>query len=251
MPSLDYDRVAADYHRRYAQSPMPSVAQALDALADALAATRILEVGCGSGRWLEALARPDRWLTGLDPSRGMLNQARSRLPAIPLIQATGERLPLAPASFDLIILVHVLHHLADPGRFWHAARRTLAPDGAIAVVGANPVAPGSAWYIYDYFEGVRALDEARFPPWEQVEAWMRDAGFGRVEGRVIHVVDAIFAGEEVFGDAFLAKNATSQLAMLSEEAYRAGIERMRAAIAADPHIIFRTHLEMVMMTGRA
>jgi len=181
----------------------------------------------------------------------MLAQARSRLPAISLMQATGERLPLAPASFDLIILVHVLHHLADPGRFLRGARRVLVPGGVLAIVGANPVAPGSAWYIYDYFEGVRALDEARFPPWEQVEAWMRDAGFGRVEGRVVQVVDVTFVGEEVFADAFLAKHATSQLAMLSEEAYRAGIQRMRAAVAADPGVIFRTHLEMVMMTGRA
>ena len=249
MSSLNYDDVAGDYHRRYAQSPMPGVARALNEAAAAVGAGRVLEVGCGTGRWLEALQASERWLAGLDPSRGMLLQARPRLPRVPLIQAVGEALPLAPASFDFIYLVHVLHHLTDPRRFFLAARRALAPGGAIAVVGANPVAAGSAWYIYDYFPAVREMDEARYPAWEQVRAWMTEAGFGQISSRVVHVVDVTFVGEEVFGDAFLAKNATSQLAMLSDEAYEAGMGRMRAAVAADPLTLFHTHLEMVMMVG--
>lgn len=247
---MDYDSVAADYHHRYDQSPMPDVAQALDALADRLAAERILEVGCGTGRWLQALVRPDRQLTGLDPSQGMLHQARSRLSAIPFIQAAGEHLPLAPASFDLIFLVHVLHHLTDPQQFLAAARRALTPNGALAIIGANPVAPDSFWYIYHYFPGVQTEDAARFPPWSQVQTWMAAIGFRRLTAQVVHVVDEVFVGEAVFNDVFLAKNATSQLAKLSEEAYQAGIERIQAAIAANPHLIFRTHLPMMMLTGR-
>ncbi len=250
MAPLDYDYVADSYHRRYAQSPMPGVARALSDLADAHAAMRILEVGCGTGRWLEALQSPRRRLAGLDPSRGMLLQARSRLPAARLIQAVAEAPPLAPASFDLIFLVNVLHHLTDPVRFFHAARRALAPGGALAIVGADIQAGDYAWYIYDYFTGVREMDEARFPAWAQVRAWMQEAGFGQISSRVVHVTDVTFVGEEVFGDAFLAKNATSQLAMLSEEAYRAGIERIRAAIDANPLTPFHTHIEMVMLVGR-
>jgi len=251
MSLLNYDHVASDYHRRYDQNPMPGVAQALDELADVRAATRILEVGCGTGRWLEALARPARWLTGLDPSREMLNQARMRLPAIPLLQAAGEHLPLATASFDLVFMVNVLHHLSDPARFFENAHRVLAPDGVVAVVGADPAAPDNAWYIYDYFDGVRELDEARFPNWGQVQRWMAEAGFGPITKSVVHVVDVTFVGDEVFSDAFLAKKATSQLAMLSEDAYQAGIERIRAAIDAHPCITFHTHVEMVMMVGTA
>ncbi len=247
---LDYDRVAKDYHRRYESSPLTGAARALRDLARIRHARRILDVGCGTGRWLELLARPDRLTIGLDPSRGMLAQARLRLPRVPLVQAAGEALPFAPAAFDLITLVHVLQHLADPGRFIAETARCLAADGALALVGADPDAPDNAWYIYDYFPGVEERDDARFPAWEQVRAWMEKAGFEKIEARTVEIIDTVWQGEQVFDDAFLAKNATSQLAMLSDEAYRAGIGRMRAAIAADPAIAFHTHIEMVMMVGR-
>ncbi len=250
MSSLDYDRVADAYHRRYAQSPMPGVARALNDLAEAHAARRILEVGCGTGRWLEALQAPHRKLVGLDPSRGMLLQARTRLPHVPFIQAVAEALPLAPASFDLIFLVQVLHHLTDPVRFIHAARRVLNAGGALALAGIDFHAPDFVWYIYDYFEGVRARDEARYPRWEQVRAWMVEAGFEQITTRVVHVTDVTFVGEEVFGDVFLSKSATSQLALLSDEAYEAGLARIRAAITADPLSLFQTHMDMVMLVGR-
>ena len=246
---LDYDRVAKDYHRRYENSPLAGAARALQDLARAQRARRILDVGCGTGRWLELLARPDRLTIGLDPSRGMLAQARSRLPRVPLVQAQGEALPFATAAFHLITLVHVLHHLTAPEQFLREAARCLAADGALALVGGNPAAPGNAWYIYDYFPGVAERDSSRFPAWEQVRAWMEDAGFEKIEARTVESIDIVWQGEQVFDDAFLAKNATSQLATLSDKAYRAGIGRIRAAIAANPAIAFRTHIEMVMMTG--
>jgi SAM-dependent methyltransferase len=250
MPEhLNYDRVASDYHRRYESSPLSDAAQALQDLARVRHARRVLDVGCGTGRWLEILARPDRLTVGLDPSRGMLTQARARLPFVPLVQARGEALPFVSASFDLITAVHVLHHLADPRRFLAEADRCLMPGGTLALIGSDPTAPGSAWYIYDYFPGVEERDSSRFPAWEQVRAWMQNAGFTQIEARTVEIIDVVWVGEQVFDDAFLAKNATSQLAMLSDEDYRAGLARMRAAIAADPAIAFHTHIEMVMMTG--
>jgi SAM-dependent methyltransferase len=249
--SLNYDRVAREYHKRYESSPLTGAARALQNLARARHTRRILDVGCGTGRWLEILARPDRLAIGLDPSRGMLAQARARLPHIPLIQAQGEALPVADASFDLVTLVHVLHHLTDPTRFMAEAARCLMPGGTLALIGSDPTAPGNAWYIYDYFPGVKELDEARFPAWEQVRAWMTAAGFGQMEARAVEIVDVVWTGDQVFEDAFLAKNATSQLAMLSDEAYQAGIDRIRAAIAADPDITFHTHIEMIMMIGKS
>ena len=226
---LDYDRVARDYHHRYKSSPMTGAARALVDLARAQRARRILDVGCGTGRWLEILARPDRLAIGLDPSRGMLAQARARLPRVPLIQAQGEALPVADAAFDLVTLVHVLHHLTDPARFLVEAARCLRPNGVLALIGSVPTAPGNAWYIYDYFPGVEERDLSRFPAWEQVRAWMQNAGFTQIEARTVEIIDVVWVGEQVFDDAFLAKNATSQLAMLSDEDYRADLERMRAA----------------------
>jgi ubiquinone/menaquinone biosynthesis C-methylase UbiE len=76
---VDYDKLAATYDRRFAYEAgaRKGVAATLLALADEVRARRVLEVGCGTGRWLEILTSSDRWVCGLDPSVGMLEVARA------------------------------------------------------------------------------------------------------------------------------------------------------------------------------
>ena len=68
----------------------------------------ILELGCGAGRWSIALAGAGGRPVGMDLSEGQLAQARRRLSRsesrVPLVQASAERLPFKPASFDLVLL---------------------------------------------------------------------------------------------------------------------------------------------------
>jgi SAM-dependent methyltransferase len=87
--ALDYDALAAEYARH--RQVHPGVLQALHQAAQGLrhttqglqhtmqGNTRVLEVGCGTGNYLLALAASTGcagW--GIDPSEGMLAQARVR-----------------------------------------------------------------------------------------------------------------------------------------------------------------------------
>jgi S-adenosylmethionine-diacylgycerolhomoserine-N-methlytransferase len=100
----------------------------------------ILEVGCGTGKNLLQLGRlfPEARLTGLDLSPHMLARARAKLKGLgarlSLVEAPYDR-PVAPGAFDLVVFSYALS-MFNPG--WeaalHAARRDLAPEGAIAVV---------------------------------------------------------------------------------------------------------------------
>jgi ubiquinone/menaquinone biosynthesis C-methylase UbiE len=102
-------------------------------------ADAILDVGCGSGWWLERLAG-DRRLTarlhGLEllPERAAAAQAR-----VPLAEvATGDAraLPSEPQSFDVVTLFTVLSSLAnaaDAERAIGEARRVLRPSGALLI----------------------------------------------------------------------------------------------------------------------
>jgi S-adenosylmethionine-diacylgycerolhomoserine-N-methlytransferase len=117
-----------------------------DAILDLAAAAgpkpaRILEVGCGTGRNLVALARrfPGAHLTGLDLSPAMLAIARRKTaalgPRVTLVQrAYGAPLDEA-RGFDLVLCSYALS-MFNPGfeQAVAAAARDLAPGGHLALV---------------------------------------------------------------------------------------------------------------------
>jgi ubiquinone/menaquinone biosynthesis C-methylase UbiE len=74
---------------------------------------RGLDVGCGTGVLAERLQAAGFDMSGADPSDGMLEVLRSRAPGIEAVQASGTSLPWPDDSFDLVLCVAVMHHVAD------------------------------------------------------------------------------------------------------------------------------------------
>ena len=73
-----------------------------------LAGRRVLDLGCGKGRFARALGRAGRTVVGLDLSAAMLDEATD----IDRVRASARRLPFGPASFDGVVAVEVFEHLA-------------------------------------------------------------------------------------------------------------------------------------------
>jgi len=251
---VDYDRIAPTYDRRYEGNGMSGTAAALLALAAELGAQQVLEVGCGTGRWLADLRSVSDHLYGLDLSVGMLAQARGRDARLPLVRGRASQLPFRVASFDLVYCVNALHHFQRQRAFVFQARRLLRPGGALAVVGMDPHGRREHYYIYRYFDGVYDTDLARFPSWDTITDWMRAAGFEQVESRLAERIVDPKVGRDVLEDPFLHKDATSQLALLSDVAYAAGMDGMRAAIdaaeAAGEQLLFPVDIPIGMLVGR-
>ncbi|MBN1660369.1 MAG: class I SAM-dependent methyltransferase [Anaerolineae bacterium] len=255
---VDYDRVAPSYDRRHADGGLQGPARALEALAREGSAGLVLEVGCGTGHWLAglhaALPAPSGPFYGLDLSAGMLAGAQARGAPLRLVRGSAARLPFPAASFDLVYCVNAIHHFDAPATFVAEARRLLRPGGALAVIGTDPRRISDRWYVYDYFEGTYETDLARFPSWGTVVDWMAAAGFQSIDWRVVERIVDIKAGRAVLNDPFLRKEATSQLTLLSDEAYAAGLQRMKDAIAAAEatgrEVTFATDLLLAMITGR-
>jgi SAM-dependent methyltransferase len=112
------------------------------------AGMRVLDVGCGVGRWSRLLASRGATVTGVDISPTMIDEARRR--------AAGEgvsercRFEVSDVStlavegeFDLILGVTVLQHILDSGAL-HAAlygmSSRVAPGGRIVLLEAAPAA---------------------------------------------------------------------------------------------------------------
>jgi SAM-dependent methyltransferase len=95
----------------------------------------VAELACGTAYFSAWLARAGAIPVAVDLSSEQLATAR-RLqqelgPVFPLVQADGERLPLADGSFDLVVSEHGVAAWCDPERWLPEAARLLRPGGRL------------------------------------------------------------------------------------------------------------------------
>jgi ubiquinone/menaquinone biosynthesis C-methylase UbiE/DNA-binding transcriptional ArsR family regulator len=151
-----------------------------DAVEDAIRASlgdkpfrSLLDLGTGTGRMLELFGPEIERGLGLDLSLDMLQLARDRLERAGLKNCSVRQgdifdLPLANASFDVVVLHQVLHFLDDGARAIHEAARVLRPGGRLLVV---DFAPHEQEFLREQFAH-RRLGFAR----ETVSQWMTSSG---------------------------------------------------------------------------
>lgn len=119
---------------------------------------RVLEIGCGAGRFLRALAvaRPRLELVGADVSRSALAALAQLAPAIETRVVSGEQLPARDAEFDAVLAIDVLEHVGDPARMLAEIRRVLVPGGVLHAHVPCEGDPRSPWRWLPGQRGERA-----------------------------------------------------------------------------------------------
>lgn len=252
-PKLNYDQIAPQYNQRYPNSQTWERGQALLELAKQIKARSILEVGSGTGFWLNLLNQISAKLFGLDYSMGMIQQAGKQPAPLFLTRGLGTQLPYHSSTFDLIYCVDAIHHFGDHRAFIREAYRLLKPGGALAIIGHDPHAGESNWYIYDYFDTVYDTDLRRYPAGSSVLQWMEQEGFHKISSQTAEHIRNIHVGEAVLKDPFLKHNATSQLALLDKATYQTGLERIHQALAdakeKNERIVFRSEINVKIFLG--
>jgi len=121
------------------------------------AGMKILDVATGTGLVARAatkiLPEPGA-VVGLDPSNGMLREAKKAL-SIPLVQGTVEELPFANDHFDFLSMGYALRHVADLGVAFRECRRVLKPGGRVLILEiTRPQSPIGHGFFRAYFEKV-------------------------------------------------------------------------------------------------
>ncbi|HZQ66772.1 MAG TPA: class I SAM-dependent methyltransferase [Gaiellaceae bacterium] len=125
----------------WAELMEPQMKPAFEAALDALEigpATRLLDVGCGSGLALRLAADRGADVTGLDASEGLLAHARRRLPGAPLVEGEIEHLPFTDGSFDIVTGFNSFQYAARPAAALTEAARVLAPGGRVLYLNWAP-----------------------------------------------------------------------------------------------------------------
>src|SRR5215210_3017936 len=103
-------------------------------MGEARAGERVLDLGCGAGRFVAALREAGADAVGVDVAEAALERARAVAPEadLRLLEPDGS-IPLEHGSVDLVWCSEVLEHVADAGHLLLEARRVLRPSGRLLV----------------------------------------------------------------------------------------------------------------------
>jgi 2-polyprenyl-6-hydroxyphenyl methylase / 3-demethylubiquinone-9 3-methyltransferase len=108
---------------------------------DSLKGLRILDIGCGGGILSEPLARLGASVVGADPSESNIAVAQHHAAqaglAIDYRSTTAEALAEAGESFDVVLAMEVIEHVADVGLFVDLAASMVKPGGLLFVATLN------------------------------------------------------------------------------------------------------------------
>ncbi len=135
--AVDYD---AWFDRPWGHHALAVESAAVLQTADTVAGRRVLDAGCGTGRFSTALSAGDAAVFAVDPDQDMLAVARDRLPG-GCARAVVEHLPFPDDAFDLTVAVTVLEFVADPAVAVAELARVTADSGRIVIGALNPHSP--------------------------------------------------------------------------------------------------------------
>lgn len=245
----NYNQIASAYNERYESNYLTGVEQSLLSIVSDQKIKSILEVGCGTGRWLKALNSLNKNLFGLDYSIEMLKIAAAEHKKLFLTNADACRLPFLKNTFDMIFCINAIHHFLNKEKFISEAFESLTADGIICIYGVDPHIDKS-WYVYEYFDNVYEKDLIRFPSLSETKRLCEMIGLHIEEQKIVEEIYSERVGKEVFLDPFLKKHMNSQLANLSEEEYQKGKERIKNKISLAPETKFITDIKFYLTKAR-
>lgn len=215
---FNYDSIASTYAEKVDTAPFNALYErpAMLAALPAVTGKRILDAGCGSGWYAEALAARGATVEGVDASASMIDRARDRLATMPPdlrdrvsfnVAPLGERLPFENGQFAGIVSALVLHYLPDWRPALREMHRVLETDGWLLLSTHHPSADALLFDTSDYFATEHVTDH-----WD----WIGDVQFYR------RSLTEIFASLRESGfaiDAVVEPHPTQEFLAADPEAY--------------------------------
>jgi SAM-dependent methyltransferase len=180
----------------------------------------VLDLGCGRTGGIERFWKDARLAVGVDPDAESL---RDRQNGLPVLRGFGDHLPFGDATFDLVVSVWVLEHLAAPEGVFAEAGRVLKPGGHFIfltpnalnpLIAANRLGQVAPWLqhrlvsnIYGRAKGDTFAVRYRANTTARLRSFAKRCNFSVMELRVISDPTYVAFNPALFRAAMLAERA--------------------------------------------
>jgi ubiquinone/menaquinone biosynthesis C-methylase UbiE len=195
-------RGPADVYDRFVGRYSPHLARAMCHAAEVQPGQRALDVGCGSGALVAALAEVlgAENVTGVDPSGPFVEATGAKVPGARVLVGSAELLPFEDGEFDATLSQLVINFLADPEQGLREMSRVTRSGGVVA--GCVWDYGGEMTMLRAFWDAAAALDPEgaaplmeshtmRFARPEELGALWRSAGLADIDVSPI-VVEASY-----------------------------------------------------------
>lgn len=197
----------------------------------------ILDLACGTGKYLKIQSEfykdyPIKWL-GADRSEEMLAISKSKKIDATFICSNAEKNSISPdSSLDYIRNEYAWHHFTDYPATIRNIYRMLKPGGLFAMINICPEYMKNYW-VHHYFPKTAEIDEMRFVKSENLLKSFKDYGF-EVKIRIKTIVSEVNLSK-ILEEA--ENRDISQLTLIGDDEYRAGIKKIRNDLANGVQVI--------------
>ena len=181
----------------------------------------VLDVGCGGGFTCEFMAQKDAVVSGIDQSQKCINKAQEHALTCNLkinyLQGFGENLPYCDNTFEVVICVDVLEHVADLNKTISEIYRVLKPNGLFFFDTINRNFKSKIIMIWLLENLVKEIPQGvhdwhKFIKPKEIEELMKSKGF----------IDIEIKGFDLFGNT-LSQNIQSYIRYKKTAGFKANI----------------------------
>jgi ubiquinone/menaquinone biosynthesis C-methylase UbiE len=194
-----------------------------------LAGRRVIDIGCGTGRFATLLAAEhNARVWGIDPSPEMLAVARRRGPrSVGFRVGRAEELPFKDGWFERASM-WLVAHLVDRPVALREARRVLVGGGRLVVATFDP-AHFDRFYLNRVFPTLEAIDRARFPGRDELTEELETAGFAEIRLLPLRQRGRVEKAEAL--DRVRGRHI-STLRLLTDQEFEEGLDRAERELPA-------------------
>lgn len=179
-----YDKIGKGYNTTRRADPY--ITERLFHLLNPVSDGLYIDIGCGTGNYLDALSQKGLQFYGIEPSAIMLNEAKQKNNQTTFIQSKIEDLTLPDSMFDGAIAIFTIHHWDDKIKGLKQAYRLLKPGAKLVLLSFTPEQLLGYWLCH-YFPKTMENSCKVVPSLNDMKALFLQCGFSSVNEELYFV----------------------------------------------------------------
>ena len=153
---------------------------------------KLLDVGCGSGGWIEFMKRQGWDVSGIDIDEKAVDAARKR--GLDVASGNFPEAKYPEAGFDAVTMSHVIEHLHNVDEYLKECKRILKPNGKLVLITPNNESFGF-WYFKTNWRGLEPPRHLHIFSGTSISKALKDAGFARWHLRWIYAPQILYPSQ--------------------------------------------------------